>query len=88
LLECQSVQLVDDADDLQWCIRERCTWRGPNPDRRQDSGANERQLAARFDGENQFAILMRVPVLLGTTMTPDLRNESMRLFEWPDNAVP
>jgi hypothetical protein len=49
---------------------------------------NERYLAARFGSEDRFAILMRVPVLRGTTMTPDLRNESMRLFEWPDNAVP
>jgi hypothetical protein len=51
-------------------------------------GKNESYLTARFGGEDRFAILMRVPVLLGTTMTPDLRNESMRLFEWSDNAVP
>jgi hypothetical protein len=50
-------------------------------------GQNERYLAARFGGQDRFAILMRVPLLLGATMTPDLQNESMRLFEWPDNAV-
>ena len=48
---------------------------------------NESCLASRFNGADRFAILMRVPVLLGTTMTPDLRNASTRLFEWSDDAV-
>jgi hypothetical protein len=49
---------------------------------------NESYLATRFGGAERFAILMRVPVVLGTALTPDLRNESTRLYEWPDNAVP
>jgi hypothetical protein len=49
---------------------------------------NEGYLASRFSGADRFAMLMRVQVLLGTTMTPDLRNESTRLFEWPDSVVP
>jgi hypothetical protein len=42
---------------------------------------NEAYLATRFDGS--FAILMRVPVVQGEALTPDLENASSRLYEWP-----
>jgi hypothetical protein len=48
---------------------------------------NESYLAQRFAGAERFAILLRVPVLLGTALTPDLRNPSTRLFEWCDEAA-
>jgi hypothetical protein len=49
---------------------------------------NESYLASRFGGADRFAILMRVPVLFGTVLTPDLRNASTRLYEWRNDAVP
>jgi len=42
---------------------------------------NEAYLATRFDG--RFAILMRVPVVRGEALTPDLENANSRLYEWP-----
>jgi hypothetical protein len=48
---------------------------------------NQRYLANRFDGADRFAIVMRVPVLLNTTMTPDLTKASSRLFEWSEGAM-
>jgi len=48
---------------------------------------NERYLASRFSGADRFAILMRVPVLLGTALTPDLQKKTTRLHEWrPETA--
>lgn len=47
---------------------------------------NEAYLAARFAGADRFAVLMRVPVLFGTALTPDLQETKMRLYEWSDNA--
>jgi transcriptional regulator with XRE-family HTH domain len=47
---------------------------------------NEAYLAQRFAGADQFAILMRVKVLLGSAVTPDLENPDVRLYEWPDAA--
>jgi hypothetical protein len=45
---------------------------------------NERYLADRFPG-GEFAILVRVPVVTGETVSPDLLNPEARLFEWaPD----
>jgi hypothetical protein len=38
----------------------------------------------RFAAATQLAILARVPVLLGETITPDLLNEDARLYEWSD----
>ena len=43
---------------------------------------NEDYLTNRFEDTAQFAVLMRVPVLFGQVVTPDLRNPSSRLFEW------
>ncbi len=45
---------------------------------------NAGYLTRRFADATQFAILARVPVLLGETITPDLLNEDARLFEWSD----
>lgn len=47
---------------------------------------NEKYLATRFADADGFAIVMRVQVLVGRAMTPDLRNTSMRLFEWSGGA--
>jgi hypothetical protein len=49
---------------------------------------NERYLASRFAGASRFAILMRVPVLLGVVLTPDLQDEKTRLYEWCLDAQP
>lgn len=49
---------------------------------------NEAYLTRRFGGVDRFAILMRVPVLLGTVLTPDLQKEQTRLYEWSDGLVP
>lgn len=43
--------------------------------------SNEAYLAARFHGS--FGILMRVPVVRGEAITPDLENANSRLYEWP-----
>jgi transcriptional regulator with XRE-family HTH domain len=44
--------------------------------------ANERYLAERFP-DGRFALLLRVPVVTNETISPDLQNESARLYEWP-----
>jgi hypothetical protein len=45
---------------------------------------NEAYLASRFGGSTQFGLLMRVSVMQGTTLTPDLNNPHTRIFEWPE----
>jgi hypothetical protein len=47
--------------------------------------ANERYLAERFP-EGRFALLMRVPVVGGKVMSPDLPNPEHRLYEWPNEG--
>jgi hypothetical protein len=42
---------------------------------------NERYLAERFGGE-EFAMLLRVPVVTTETLSPDLQNPQARLHEW------
>jgi transcriptional regulator with XRE-family HTH domain len=49
---------------------------------------NEQYLTSRFADTDRFAILMRVPVLLGKAQTPDLQNAQTRLYEWRGDAVP
>jgi transcriptional regulator with XRE-family HTH domain len=49
---------------------------------------NEQYLSSRFADTDRFAILMRVPVLLGNAQTPDLQNAQTRLYEWRGDAVP
>jgi transcriptional regulator with XRE-family HTH domain len=44
--------------------------------------ANERYLAERFP-DGRFALLLRVPVVTNETMSPDLKNPGVRLYEWP-----
>ena len=44
--------------------------------------ANERYLAERFP-EGPFALLLRVPVVGSETLSPDLQNDTARLYEWP-----
>lgn len=44
---------------------------------------NEAYLAEQFAGEDQFAVLMRVKVLLGNAVTPDLQDPDVRLYQWP-----
>jgi hypothetical protein len=48
---------------------------------------NEAHLRKRFGKGTEFAILMRVPVLFGDALTPDLTNESTRLYEWPEKPA-
>jgi hypothetical protein len=49
--------------------------------------ANEKYLADRFPA-GDFAMLVRVPVVLGRALAPDLQNPHARLFEWsPDQAT-
>jgi len=43
--------------------------------------ANERYLAQRFPSGN-FAMLLKVPVVGNETMSPDLQNPDVRLYEW------
>lgn len=45
---------------------------------------NETYLQTRFRDARQFAVLVRVPVLLGKALTPDLRNKDRILYEWSD----
>lgn len=48
--------------------------------------ANEEYLAERFP-DGQFALLLRVPVIAGEALSPDLKNDTMRLYEWaPTNG--
>ncbi len=50
-------------------------------------GQNEDYLAGHLTDTNRFAILMRVPVLVGNAQTPDLQNAPTRLYEWHGDAV-
>jgi transcriptional regulator with XRE-family HTH domain len=50
-------------------------------DLRDQNGA---YLAERFSTATQFAVLTRVPVVLGGAITPDLQNDEARLYEWSD----
>lgn len=47
---------------------------------------NERYLAERFPG-GEFAMLIRVPVVTNETVSPDLQNENLRLYEWPPETT-
>ena len=48
--------------------------------------ANECYIAERFPG-GSFALLLKVRVIRGTAMTPDLLNPETRLFEWPTTGA-
>jgi transcriptional regulator with XRE-family HTH domain len=45
---------------------------------------NEDYLAQANSG-HEFAILVKVPIVSGRALAPDLRNPEMRLFEWSDS---
>ena len=45
---------------------------------------NDAYLTERFSAATQFAVLVRVPVVLGGAITPDLQNDEARLYEWSD----
>jgi hypothetical protein len=44
---------------------------------------NEQYLKSQFSGTDKFAILMRVPVLGGQTVSPSLQSPGTVLFQWP-----
>jgi hypothetical protein len=46
--------------------------------------SNERYLLPRFPDGSTYCIVMRVPVVNGDPLTPDLSKEENRLFEWCD----
>jgi hypothetical protein len=45
---------------------------------------NERYLFPRFPDGSTYCIVMRVPVINGDPLTPDLSKKENRLFEWSD----
>jgi hypothetical protein len=47
----------------------------------------ERYLSSHFAGTDSFAILIRVPVLLGAAQTPNLDLPSTQLYEWRGSAA-
>jgi hypothetical protein len=48
---------------------------------------NETYIRDRFDVSDTFGLLMRVPVFLGATSTPDLTSPNNRLYEWPEKVT-
>ena len=48
---------------------------------------NEKYLAQRFP-EGSFAMLVRVPVVSGKVLAPDLQDPYRRVFEWTPESVP
>jgi len=46
---------------------------------------NQEYTADRF-GDGEFGLLVRVPVLSGSVVTPDLTHLGSRLYEWPSDA--
>jgi hypothetical protein len=48
---------------------------------------NEKYLARRFP-EGSFAMLVRVPVVSGKVLAPDLQNPYVRVFEWTPESLP
>ena len=47
---------------------------------------NAKYLAERFPGD-EFAMLLRVPVVTNETLSPDLQNPEARLYEWAPNEA-
>lgn len=45
---------------------------------------NEQYLSDRFEDVDTYGLLVRVPVVMNVTATPDLTRSYLRLFEWPD----
>jgi hypothetical protein len=49
--------------------------------------ANENYLASRFPRGADYALLLRVPVIKGQALSPDLHNQGSRLYEWPSSGM-
>lgn len=49
---------------------------------------NENYLAQRFPRGDRFSLLLRVPVMNGQALSPDLQNAETRLYEWPPAGGP
>lgn len=47
--------------------------------------SNERYIMANFASNDSFAILMRVPVISGKTMSPDFNTAGSVLYQWPSS---
>jgi hypothetical protein len=47
---------------------------------------NERYIA-KWPVEVAFAMLVRVPVVSGQALAPDLQNPEVRVFEWSSDAA-
>jgi hypothetical protein len=45
--------------------------------------SNERYIAENFEDPSNFAILMRVPIIVGKAMTPDFYAPDSVLYRWP-----
>jgi transcriptional regulator with XRE-family HTH domain len=45
---------------------------------------NEEYLHTRFSQDDAFALLVRVPIVRGKTITPDWTGDDVRLYEWPE----
>jgi hypothetical protein len=45
--------------------------------------SNEQYIAENFAGSDSYAILMRVPVIQGMALTPDLNAAGSVLYQWP-----
>jgi hypothetical protein len=48
---------------------------------------NERYISANFSGAEEFVILIRVQVIEGQTMTPDLNIPGSVLYKWPQTPA-
>jgi transcriptional regulator with XRE-family HTH domain len=45
---------------------------------------NELYLHTRFSQDDAFALLVKVPIVRGKTITPDWTGDEVRLYEWPE----
>ena len=50
-------------------------------------GPNERYVAERFADVPAWGLLMRVEIMNGESLTPDLSNNETRIFEWPPSQA-
>jgi hypothetical protein len=48
---------------------------------------NEEYITQNFEDTSNFAILMRVLIVDGRTMTPDFKNSDNILYQWPSERV-
>jgi hypothetical protein len=49
-------------------------------------GRNEEYVRTRFGSHDTFSILMRVPIVNGSAVTPDWTLPETRLHEWPEDV--